>query len=168
MKTLLLILALVFSPPLFSGELRSLAFETLPQELQALRTKQDAQKAFQKLPDIKKKWDKDIYRVNYLGLNYDLSLGLAGDKLDWLTLKTPLDWPASKGLYQKISMLLTPAQVKETEKRFLAQAGHRARTYMDIDFDGVIYRFHFETKTLESLTIKDYGRGKGFCSSLSF
>lgn len=151
-------LALFLAPPLLAGELRNLAFETLPPELRELKNKAQTEALFKKIPDIKKKLEKDIWRANYLGLNYDLNLGLNATAIDWLSLKYPSG--AEKDLYSKVNMLLTPAQIKETEKRFLAQAGHRARQFIDIAFDDVIFRFHYETRSLESLTIKKMGSGR--------
>lgn len=148
-------LALFLAPPLLAGELRNLAFETLPPELRELKNKAQAEALFKKIPDIKKKIEKDIWRANHLGLNYDLNLALKGSSLDWLSLKFPSG--GEKDLYNKVNMLLTPAQIKETEKRFLAQSGHRARQFIDIAFDDVIFRFHYETRTLDSLTIKNMG-----------
>ena len=151
-------LALFLAPPLLAGELRNLAFETLPTELREVKNKAQAEAVLKKIPDIKKKLEKDIWRANYLGLNYDLNLALKGTALDWLSLKYPSG--GEKDLYNKVNMLLTPAQIKETEKRFLAQSGHRARQFIDIAFDDVIFRFHYETRTLDTLTIKNMGSGR--------
>lgn len=158
MKTVILMLVLFLAPPLLAGELRNLAFETLPPELRELKNRAQAEAVFKKIPDIKKQFEKDIWRANFLGLNYDLNLAIKGASLEWLSLKFPSG--AQKDLYDKVNMLLTPTQIKETEKRFLAQSGHRARQFIDIAFDDVIFRFHYETRSLDSLTIKNMGSGR--------
>ncbi len=152
MKFLLLGLALTLSTSLSAGELRNLAFETLPFELRDIKLKSHAQEVFKKIPDIKKSIEKEIWRANYLGLNYDLNLSISGPSVDWLSLKYPSG--QHKDLYAKVSMLLSPEQVKQTQKRFLSQKGHRARQFIDIAFDDVIFRFNSQTRDLESLTIK--------------
>lgn len=154
----MLCLAFTFSIPLLAGELRNLAFETLPIELRDIKLKAHAQEVFNKIPDIKKKFDKEIWRANYLGLNYDLNLSISGLSIDWLSLKYPIG--QHKELYRNVTMLLTPEQLKETEKRFLSQQGHRARQFIDIAFEDVIFRFNSQSRALDSLTIKNMGSGR--------
>lgn len=135
---------------------REFAFSLLQESWRVPKTRAQALEAFKAVPDIKKRLDKDAFRLNVQGINFDLTYGLVGEKIDWLSWRSQ---NSGSQVYDQLLLLLTPAEVERARENFKKQSGHRKGQFLDVESDGVIYRFHYETRTLYSLTIKDWGRG---------
>lgn len=152
MKYLAALVLLCLSNNIRASELRALAFGLVPEELVRVKTLGEAAGALTSIPDIKKRRDPDVLRVNYYGVNYDLNLGLVGQRIDWLTIKPPLGWTKAQGLYQRVTLVLTPAQVEKTKARFKGKE-------LVVDFEGVVFTFTLPEKSLVELSIRDYADG---------
>ncbi|MFP5459482.1 MAG: hypothetical protein ACLGG7_12170 [Bacteriovoracia bacterium] len=152
MKHLAALVLLLLSNNLWASELRALAFGLVPQELARVKTLNEATQALGSIPDIKKRRDPDVLRVNYFGVNYDLNLGFVGERVDWLTLRPPSRWPRASGTYQRVTLLLTPLQVEKTKARFKGKE-------LVVDFEGVVFKFTLPEKSLVELSIRDWADG---------
>lgn len=152
MKHLAALVLLILSNNIRASELRALAFGLVPQELARVKTLGEATHALKSIPDIKKRRDPDVLRVNYYGVNYDLNLGLVGERVDWLTIKPPKNWPQASGLYQRVTLVLTPVQVETTKARFKGKE-------LVVDFEGVVFTFTLPEKSLVELSIRDWASG---------
>ncbi len=135
---------------------RALAYSLLQESWRVPKTRAQALEAFKALPDIKKRLDKDALRLNVQGINFDLTYGLQGEKIDWVSWRSQ---GAGTQVYDQLVLLVTPAEIERARERFKKQRGHRRGQFLDVESEGVVFRFHFETRTLYSLTITDWGRG---------
>lgn len=152
MKHFALLVLLLVTPRLHAGELRQLAFELVPPELRLVKTLPEAKRALSGIPDIKKRMDADVLRVNYFGVNYDLNLGLSGQRIDWLTVRPPAKWSRATGLYQRMTLVLTPAQAEKTRARFQGKE-------LVVDFDSVVLKFALPARELVEFSIRDFATG---------